>query len=111
MVSASTFKETYDKQGYVIIPGLIPDDMLPELTVAAERAIERTRSGSWQHRRTLGRQFPPFDESDPDSWGVQHIMHPDLGEPAFAKWYTSDVFVKSVLGLLCCKEDELQMGE
>ncbi|KIP04423.1 hypothetical protein PHLGIDRAFT_120730 [Phlebiopsis gigantea 11061_1 CR5-6] len=109
MVSASAYKETYDKQGYVIIPGLIPDDTLPELTAAAERAVERTRLGSWQHRRTLGRQFPPFDESDPDSWGVQHIMHPDLGEPAFVKWYTSDMFVKAVLGLLCCKEDELQM--
>lgn len=110
MVSSTSYKELYDKQGYVIIPRLVPEDMLPELTAAAERAIERTRSGLWQHRRTVGRQFPPFDDVNPDSWGVQHIMHPDLGERAFSDWYTCDVFVKAVMGLLDCKEDELQMG-
>lgn len=111
MVSATSYRELYKKQGYVIVPSLVPKDMYPELTAAAERAINRTRSGSWPHRRTVGRQFPPFDDTNPDSWGVQHIMHPSLGEPAFAKWYTSDVFVKAVIELLECREDELQMGE
>lgn len=38
-------------------------------------------------------------------------MHPDLGEPAFAKWYTSDPLTEAVEGLLGCTEDELQMGK
>ena len=110
MVLSASYKELYDKQGYVVIPGLVPGGVLLELTAAAERTIERTRSGSWTCRRTVGRQFPPFDDANPDSWGVQHIMHPDLGEPAFARWYTSDIFVETVKELLDCQEDELQMG-
>jgi hypothetical protein len=38
-------------------------------------------------------------------------MHPDLGEPAFARWYTSDALIRTVQELLDCKEDELQMGK
>jgi hypothetical protein len=38
-------------------------------------------------------------------------MHPDLDEPAFAKWYTSDLLVKAVAKLLDCDEGELQMGK
>lgn len=38
-------------------------------------------------------------------------MHPDMGEPAFARWYTSDPLIGAVKGLLDCDEDELQMGE
>jgi hypothetical protein len=38
-------------------------------------------------------------------------MHPDLGETAFAKWYSSDEVVNVVKELLQCEEDELQMGE
>ncbi|KAI0357114.1 hypothetical protein OH77DRAFT_1422622 [Trametes cingulata] len=104
-----SLKELYDEQGYVIVPGLIPPDHLEALEAASARVIERTRSGNWPHRRTVGRQFPPFGDGDPDSWGVQHVMHPDLGDPAFARWYTSDALVNVVKELLGCEEDELQM--
>lgn len=104
-------KAQYDQQGFVIVPSLIPESSFAELQAAAERAISLTRSGIWPHRRTVGRQFPPFDESNPDSWGVQHIMHPDLGELAFAHWYTSDGLIKTTTELMECEEDELQMGE
>lgn len=104
-------KALYDEQGYIIISNLIPPEKLEELRAACDRAITKTRSGLWPHRRTIGRQFPPFDDSNPDSWGVQHIMNPDLGEPVFAEWYTSDPLIGVSKELLQCGENELQMGK
>lgn len=103
--------QIYYEQGFVVIPSLIPSSLLPSLRAASERAIARTRSGRWSHRRTVGRQFPPYGQDNPDSWGVQHVMHPDLGEKAFAQWYTSDALTGAVRDLLGCEEDQLQMGE
>lgn len=108
---STAFKTLYDAQGFVVVPSLIPPSLFDDLRVAAERAIARTRSGQWAHRRTVGRQFPPFDESNPDSWGVQHVMHPALDEPVFARWYTSDELTKTVAELLACEQEDLQMGE
>jgi hypothetical protein len=106
-------KATFEELGYVIVPSLIsgPSE-LETLRKAAARATELTRSGQWQRRRTVGRQFPPFDESNPDSWGVQHIMHPELGAEArvFADWYTSRPLLDVVTELMKCQEDEIQMG-
>ena len=109
MVSA--LKQLYDKQGYVVVPGLVTPEHLTALEEACRRTIVRTRAGDWTHRRTVGRQFPPYDNANPDSWGVQHLMHPDLGEPAFARWYTSDALLAVVKDLMECDEDQLQMGE
>jgi len=106
---ASVLKTQYDTQGFVIVPDLVPESSFADLQAAAERAIGRTRAGKWSLRRTVGRQFPPFDESNPDSWGVQHVMHPELGEPAFSTWYTSDGLVKTATELMACDEEELQM--
>lgn len=107
---ADGIKSLYDKQGYVIVPGLIPTELDEPLRGAAERVIARTRSGEWPHRRTVGKQFPPFDNDNPDSWGVQHLMHPNLEEPVFVEWYTSGPLVQTVCRLLNCDEDKLQMG-
>ncbi|EPS96329.1 hypothetical protein FOMPIDRAFT_1038193 [Fomitopsis schrenkii] len=104
-----SYKQLFDEQGYVMIPDLIPEQWHKDLEDAAERAIALTRSGEWKHRRTVGSQFPPYDPDSLDSWGVQHVMHPDMGEPAFARWYTSDPLIGAVKGLLDCDEDELQM--
>lgn len=106
----SPLKQAYDEQGYVVVPGLIPADDFPKLTEACDRAVARTRDGSWTLRRTVGKQFPPYGVDDPDSWGVQHVMHPDLGEPVFAKWYTSQALRGVVEELLECGEEDLQMG-
>ncbi|KAH7914919.1 hypothetical protein BJ138DRAFT_1078537 [Hygrophoropsis aurantiaca] len=106
----SSIKQQYTAQGFVIVPDLIPPADLPALTAACARATAKTRSGAWPHRRTVGRQFPPFDDATgPDSWGVQHVMHPALGERAFVRWYTSDRLIAAVRELLGCEERELQM--
>ncbi|KAH9946603.1 hypothetical protein B0H21DRAFT_399232 [Amylocystis lapponica] len=108
-MTLTTQKQLYDEQGFVVVPNLVPDAARGALEAACERVVARTRAGEWTMRRTVGRQFPPFDESNPDSWGVQHVMHPDLDEPAFAEWYTSDGVISVARELLGCSEDELQM--
>jgi len=105
-----SFKQIYESQGYVIVPNLISPIQFDQLQSACDRIIDRTRRGQWQHRRTLGKQFPPYGDANPDSWGVQHIMHPALGECAFVEWYTSDGVVNVAKELLACEEDDLQMG-
>ncbi|KAJ4490683.1 hypothetical protein J3R30DRAFT_3279125 [Lentinula aciculospora] len=107
----SPIKDTYDSQGFVIVPGLISPHDFSELQKASETVVNRTRKGSWPHRRTVGKQFPPFDNDNPDSWGVQHVMHPDLGESAvvFSNWYTSDDLTRICAELLQCGEEDLQL--
>jgi hypothetical protein len=106
----SSLKYRYDSQGFVVVPGLIRSEDFDGLKQACDRVISRTRSGSWKYRRTVGTQFPPWGEENPDSWGIQHVMHPDLGEPAFARWYTSKAVTQTAQELLNCEQDELQMG-
>lgn len=61
-------------------------------------------------RRFVGTPFPPWDEGT-DVWGVQHLLHPDLGEPVFAEWYGSEEMINAVCELLEVKPDELQLGK
>ncbi|KAG9312562.1 hypothetical protein JVU11DRAFT_6958 [Chiua virens] len=104
-----SLKSTYDDQGYVLVPALISPSLLPTLRAACDRVIAKTRAGTWHHRRTVGKQFPPFDDANPDSWGVQHVMHPELGEPVFATWYTSEGVRSAAAALLGCETKDLQM--
>lgn len=53
-----SYKQLFDERGYVIIPDLIPDKWHKQLEGAAERAIARTRSGEWKHRRTVSTDRP-----------------------------------------------------
>ncbi|KAH7333575.1 hypothetical protein B0J17DRAFT_675907 [Rhizoctonia solani] len=102
-------KDAYAREGYVFVPGLIDDSQLPTLREACDRVVAKTRVGEWPHRRIVGKQFPPFVGSEPDSWGVQHIMHPDLHEPIFVHWYGSEGVVGAATSLLGCEEDQVQM--
>ncbi|KAJ7760962.1 hypothetical protein B0H16DRAFT_1531256 [Mycena metata] len=99
----------FERDGFVIVPGLITAEDFPRLERACADVISRTRTGDWPHRRTVGKQFPPYGDADPDSWGVQHVMHPDLGQPAFSQWYTSTSLINAVGTLLGCEEEQLQM--
>lgn len=110
-VLSAAQKETYVRDGFVFVPGLVDSGELPDLRAACDRVVAKTRAGEWPHRRIVGKQFPPFDGDEPDSWGVQHIMHPALGEPAFVRWYGSEGVVGAAVSLLECEEEEVQMGE
>ncbi|CAE6363620.1 unnamed protein product [Rhizoctonia solani] len=102
-------KDSYAHDGYVFVPGLIDDSQLPALRDACDRVVDKTRAGQWPYRRIVGKQFPPFVGSEPDSWGVQHITHPDLHEPIFVRWYGSEAVVGAATSLLGCTEDQVQM--
>lgn len=54
----------YKKEGYVVVDGLIPDEMYTPLCEAADRATEKGRTGQWDNVRVVGKQFPPWDASD-----------------------------------------------
>ena len=110
-VDLTNLKARFDADGYIIVDGLLTDGELSELRDASERAINKARKGEWPYRRTVGSQFPPYDPDSPDSWGIQHAMHPKLGESAFSKWYTSDKVRKTASTFMGCKEEDLQMGE
>ncbi|KAH9984914.1 hypothetical protein BJV77DRAFT_1062082 [Russula vinacea] len=86
MPTSAELKEHYDTHGYVIVPGLLTPSEHADLLAATDRVVACTRSGSWPHARVVGKQFPPYGVGD-DIWGVQHAMHPALGEPSFARWY------------------------
>ncbi|KAG8735789.1 hypothetical protein FRC12_017916 [Ceratobasidium sp. 428] len=106
---SSDEKDAYARDGYVFVSGLVGDNDMKVLRAACDRVVAKTRAGEWPHRRIVGKQFPPFDGDEPDSWGVQHVMHPALGEPAFVRWLGSDRLVGAAASLLECSEDEIQM--
>jgi hypothetical protein len=101
--------EHYDTHGYVIIPGLTTPSEHADLLAATGRVVARSRSGAWPHARVVGKQFPPYGTGD-DIWGVQHAMHPELGEPVFARWYAGYAMRGAARTLLGCRDEELQMG-
>lgn len=73
----------YHEQGYVIIDGVLSSDPASSLHIdslrkCADEATLLTRDGFWPHRRVVGNAFPPFTKDNRDSWGVQHIMNPQL---------------------------------
>ena len=107
----SSYKAQFDTNGFVIIPSLISPDLFDDLVHACDAVVARTREGKWPHRRVVGKQFPPYDSADPDSWGVQHVMHPELGQKAFAQYYTSKAMRDAAKELLQCDDDNLQMGK
>ncbi|KAK8849828.1 hypothetical protein IAR55_005164 [Kwoniella newhampshirensis] len=100
--------EAYHTQGFVIVPNLIPPDLLPDLTTAADRVVDLARSGGWQQVRTVGKPFPPWNETDTDIWGVQNVMHPDLGERIFSEWYGSKDMLDVSARLMGVTVDDMQ---
>ncbi|KAL1915234.1 uncharacterized protein VTP21DRAFT_7510 [Calcarisporiella thermophila] len=108
-MGGNSLKQQLDEDGYVVVDGLIPPEMEQPLKEACERIIAKARNDEWKHRRIAGVQFPPWPEDGPDVWGIQHVMHPDLGEPIFAQWYGSPALLGAVCDILGVKEEELQL--
>ncbi|KIO33237.1 hypothetical protein M407DRAFT_234400 [Tulasnella calospora MUT 4182] len=108
-LESESIKAQLESVGYVVVPDLIPPHLDLPLNEACLRAAERTRIGNWPHRRIVGKQFPPFEGDETDVWGVQHLMHPELGEPVFAEWYGSQRLREVCCELLDCQPENLQM--
>jgi hypothetical protein len=99
----------YEREGYVVVPDLIPPQLLDPLSLAADRVTDRARSGGWSQVRVVGKQFPPWVAGD-DVWGVQNLMHPDLGEGVFAEWYGSEGMLEVSAALMGCRVEDMQFG-
>ena len=104
------------KDGYVIIPALLPPSDLTFLQEAAQRTTDLARRGTWPHVRTLPRQFPPWPISPPCSppedgiWGVQGLLNPSLPDhEVFTRNYFSSTILDVVKELLQCDDEEMVM--
>src|SRR5579885_185546 len=73
--------EQFSHESYVIIEEAVEPHLLEALRAAARRVTEKARLGDWPHKGDAG---------DGDIWGVNHLLHPDLGEPVFAEYMASD---------------------
>lgn len=101
----------FKEDGFVIVQGLIQDSLqLEQLREAADRVVERTRGHEWPYKRTVGKQFPPWKDESSDVWGVQHIMHPALQQPAFAACYFSAPMLEIATRLSEMSQDENAMA-
>ncbi|KAL7411360.1 hypothetical protein BDY24DRAFT_410260 [Mrakia frigida] len=101
-------KKQYILNGFVIVDGLIPSELMSELLESADRVTEKGRKGEWKDVRVVGKQFPPFPPGE-DIWGIQHLMHPDLESPVFASWYGSEPILDVSAKLLGCRREEMQL--
>lgn len=111
-IDLNKLKSDYEKQGYVILDGIFAEQDLERLRKAASEVVELTREGKWSHRRIVGKQFPPFDKvQSSDSWGVQHLMHPQLpNHDLFAEFYASSPLLDVGCFLLGAKDErQLQL--
>ncbi|SNX85068.1 uncharacterized protein MEPE_03777 [Melanopsichium pennsylvanicum] len=113
--------QQYYEQGYIILDHILstePDSCLhlDNLRHCAELATRLTRDGHWSHRRVVGRAFPPFTKDNLDSWGVQHIMNPQLDMLAatplsktFQHFYGSPILLDIASLLIGADKDQMQM--
>ncbi|HET6387324.1 MAG TPA: phytanoyl-CoA dioxygenase family protein [Armatimonadota bacterium] len=97
MLSTSE-REQFTEQGYVIVEAAVEPGLMTPLREAAARIADRTRRGDWPHFRAVG---------DGDVWGVQHLLHPDLGEPVFADYMASNPVLEVACDLL---QGDLRLG-
>ncbi|ORY27921.1 hypothetical protein BCR39DRAFT_496867 [Naematelia encephala] len=101
------YVKSYKKDGFVIVPGLIRSTDLEPLRAAAEIVTERARKHEWKQVRVVGKQFPPWTEED-DIWGVQNIMHPELGQDIFREWYGRHDMLQISAALMGCELGDMQ---
>jgi hypothetical protein len=107
----AALKKQYDEQGYVVVDGMFAQQDFGQLRRAARQVTDLTRQGKWKHRRIVGKQFPPFNnEQSKDSWGVQHLMHPDLPHSGlFTSFYGSSPLLDIAARLLDTREENMQL--
>lgn len=116
--------QQYRDHGYVIIDGLLSSDRTSPLHIDSLRrcahiATQLTREGQWPHRRVVGNAFPPFTKDNRDSWGVQHIMNPQLDmlidstttslSSQFQQFYGSTPLLEIASLLIGAEVNEMQM--
>ena len=100
MLSAAQI-EQFEEEGYVILEQGVAAALYESVRAAAERATARARRGGWSPVRSVA-------ESGGDIWGVSSLLHPDLGEPAFATYMATDEVLQVARELL--DDDEIRLS-
>lgn len=111
MGSTDSLRASLDRDGFVVIPGLLSSDEVASLREACSGVTTRARNGDWPHIRTLPKQFPPWS-SDPSHgiWGVQHLLHPaQLDKAQFQRTYFHPRVTGAVSEIVDCPESNLVM--
>lgn len=105
--------QQYAREGYVVTESFVLPEQLEPLRAATARATQRARAGAWPHGiRTAASPFPPYNQdASNDVWGVNLLIHPDMGEDAFLSWYGSDIVLDSCAQLLQVARADLQLGQ
>jgi hypothetical protein len=96
MISPSAIGR-YREDGYCVVDVDVPPALLGDLRRAADAVVEKTRAGAWPHRRNW--PYKHFKGKN-DFWGVSHLLHPGLGEPAFARYLALRQVLDDVRALL-----------
>ncbi|KAL4801130.1 hypothetical protein BDV19DRAFT_8470 [Aspergillus venezuelensis] len=106
------------KNGFVVIPSLLPASSLNSLKTASSKSTTAARTGSWPFFRTVPKQFPPWPKDVPPPaseggiWGVQHLLHPDMpGREEFAGFYFNERVLSVVEELLGVEHKEGEDAE
>lgn len=113
--SESPLLAALHRDGFVVIPSLLPAPQLAALRTAAGRLTSAARAGQWPHIRTVGKQFPPWPSTPPADggiWGVQHLLHPRLpvgpeDRAAFLGLYFGPALLRVAEELMACGDDDL----
>ncbi|KAF7553731.1 hypothetical protein G7046_g7017 [Stylonectria norvegica] len=109
----TSYLSQLEKDGFVVIRSIINKEQLEALRAATAKATELGRTGKWPYVRTVGKQFPPWDQSiykETGIWGIQHLMNPELvGHELFTDLYFSEEILGIVKQLLQCGDDDLVM--
>jgi hypothetical protein len=104
--SSSSLLSALKRDGYVLIPSLLPTHYINTLRTHCSTLTSLARSGTWPHVRTVPKQFPPWPSTPPPAssggiWGVQHLLHPsNPSRREFANLYFSDAVLEPVKELL-----------
>ena len=107
----STLKASLERDGYVIVKGLIPSDQLTTLREAASALISTARAGEWAHGiRTAKSPFPPYSQEPENVWGVHNIHQYQFQcDYPFMSWYGSPALTKCCAELMEVEQDQLMM--
>jgi hypothetical protein len=110
-MSATPILDALERDGYVVVPNLLGKYMLLAQKAASKYVTDKARAGKWPFIRTVGKQYPPWPkwekaEDHYNIWGVQHLLHPDMGvRDTFAELYFSDEILDVVKELVGLKDD------
>lgn len=100
-----SYLKDLQRDGYVLIPSLLPPHLLLAAQATSKYLVSRTRTGKfWPHVRTVPKQYPPWPlftspEQDLNIWGVQHLLHPDL--KGLRDVYAEVYFANELLSVIC----------